>query len=720
MNAVTFDSTCWRIAGRPVYLNSGEFHYFRVPRKDWRRRMKLHKEAGGNCLATYVPWVIHEPEEGRFVFDADEHTQLEAFLKTAAEMELYVIARPGPYQYSELLYAGLPHWLCDRYPQILAKKHDGSPLRFFSVSYVHPLFLSKARRWFDQVCPILARYTVSRGGPIALTQFDNEMVGIHIWFGGLDYNAEAMGVGTADGRYPRFLRERYGDVAAMNQATGLTTSDFSEVKPPVPNGPFTPLELHRRKDYLEFYLETVADYARTLSSWMREYGIDTPLVHNSASATLHSIFQETVMAMEENFVLGADHYYTLNQNWPQNNPTPQYARSVFMSMEALRLKGVPPTIFELPGGSLSDWPPITPQDARACYFANLALGMKGHNYYIFTGGPNAPGTGATADLYDYGAAIGARGEKRPLYKAEKEFGLFVRERPWLMEARGEADCRLAFDLETERADHYARGRGSFVFGLTESLEFLQKGTLTTAFCAGLSPALVNLGQENWTADTSTPLVVTTASVMSRAKQERLVLFLKRGGRALFLPVLPDTGDQFEPCTVLRDFLGAFPCKASGPVPARLNVGPLENIYMNGELFVPEAIPAGAEEIGRDERTGRAVAWRQRVPGGGEAIVLGFVWHHAMREHEQMLGFLLERLGLRRRIECDNPNVWVTLRTAGRRSMLFLMNLFSAPMEASVHCRPSWSDSMIATGRHKLPAMTVKRVELPTVSGTPAP
>jgi len=53
MRPINYDQTCYRIDGKPVYLNSGEFHYFRVPRADWRARMKLFKQAGGNCLAFF-------------------------------------------------------------------------------------------------------------------------------------------------------------------------------------------------------------------------------------------------------------------------------------------------------------------------------------------------------------------------------------------------------------------------------------------------------------------------------------------------------------------------------------------------------------------------------------------------------------------------------------------------------------------------------------------
>ena len=60
MKPIEVTKTCYQIDGKAVYLNSGEFHYFRVPRADWKERMALFKEAGGNCLATYSPWLLDE------------------------------------------------------------------------------------------------------------------------------------------------------------------------------------------------------------------------------------------------------------------------------------------------------------------------------------------------------------------------------------------------------------------------------------------------------------------------------------------------------------------------------------------------------------------------------------------------------------------------------------------------------------------------------------
>ena len=89
------DSQSVLFDGRREFLLSGEMHYFRMPRADWRRRMRLWKDAGGNFLSTYVPWLIHESEEGRIIFGDRSERDLAGFLETAAEEGLPVILRPG-------------------------------------------------------------------------------------------------------------------------------------------------------------------------------------------------------------------------------------------------------------------------------------------------------------------------------------------------------------------------------------------------------------------------------------------------------------------------------------------------------------------------------------------------------------------------------------------------------------------------------------------------
>ncbi|MBM4164992.1 MAG: hypothetical protein FJ222_11225 [Lentisphaerae bacterium] len=709
MNPVVFDSTGYRIGGVSTPLISGEFHYFRVPKADWRRRMRLFKETGGNTLSTYIPWLLHEPEEGRFAWGGDG-LDLEGFLQVAREEGLYVIARPGPYQYSELIYDGLPGWLCENYPEVLARNPEGQILRKASISYVHPLFWDKVRRWFDAVCPILARYclTPSGGsGPIAFIQIDNEMGGVHEWFGGLDYNPVSMGFGQSDGRYPLWLQARYSDIRTLNTQYGTRYASFAEVEPCGGQGVCV---IRRRKDYFHFYLGTIAAYARFLTDQVRAHHIQTPIVHNSAHPNMNTYFLETVAELGDGFLLGSDHYYNLGQTWPQNNPTPQYAVRCLLSLEELRLMGFPPTVFELPGGSCADWPPLTPSDALASYMTNLAFGMKGFNYYIFTGGQNPPAAGAMSDMYDYSAAISPTGEIRPLLAAQKAFGQAITERPWLATAERVCDFRMGLDLEYARALKYWPDEEPRPTP-KEAWEAMRAGPLTTALCLGLSPEMVRLDAPlgaRLPGRGTKPLLVVAACSMAARKQQAIVNELNAGGHALILPVLPWLDDHLNPCTILSDYLGAPTFNPPPKSPLRPRVAGVANVLGNVAALW-ERLPPGAEILGMEERSGKPLAWSWTTPGGGTVIVLGLSWQHSMREQEQMLKNLLVRLGCEPAVHGSNPNVWVTVWTAGHKAVIFLLNLLSAPMETAVSVTLP-DGRLLDLGRHRLDPVSVTLID----------
>ncbi len=705
MNPITFTKQSYIIDGKPGFLYSGEFHYFRVRKSAWRERMELFKKAGGNCIATYIPWLIHEPTEGNITFAGEDHLDLEGFLKIAQETGLRVMARPGPYQYSELVYGGLPRWLYDGYPALHARRLNGESIQRGSVSYIHPLFLEKVKRWFDAVCPLIARYTISQGGPIAFTQFDNEAMGVHLWRGSADYNPETMGFGKSGGRYTRFMQKRFPCLTDLNTAYDSAYERYEDVRPQTPGLPPRTSDTRRKKDYFEFYLGTVAEYGVILVEMMRSHGIDTPFIHNSANPDMNAFFIETVDALGSDFLLGSDHYYNLDQNWNQNNPTPQYAINVFYSNEMLRLMGFPPSIFELPGGSCSDWPPITPHDIKACVLANIALGMKGCNYYIFTGGPNPPGAGLTTDLYDYGAAIGSEGEIRPLYDVVKEIGHFVKDNSWLVEAEHVSDFRVSLDFDYARARQYEAPLTGIRFSAEQAWKFTRVGLLTTAFCSSLSPDFIDMRSDEWLTDLSTPLVVICAETMAQSKQARIVQFLKNGGRALIAPVLPRFDENLHPCTILSDYLGSPELEANDGQQVRFNCGPVVNIFDNGGVSYTQAVPASGKVLGIDEFTNKTISWMSSPTGGGKVVFLGFHWMHAKNEQGQMLSWLLKELGLIQRVICSNPNIWTTLRRHADKSMLFAMNLSTSDMEAEIDC-PKNDDTPGSKHHVALKAMTV--------------
>lgn len=708
MMNIEWDNKSYKINGKSEFLISGEFHYFRVPREDWRKRLELFQEAGGNCVATYIPWILHEPVEGDFRFGDIPERDFEGFLKLCNEMGIFVVCRPGPYQYSEMRYCGLPGWLCENYSEIEARDIKGRLMVKDSVSYLHPVFLDRVKKWFDVVCPKIAQYTLSKGGPVAFVQFDNELIGIHEWFGGWDYNPETMGFGREDGRYANFLKSRYDDIHALNDAYQTEFFGFMDVRP-FDGSPTSLGDRRRAKDYQDFYFNTVAEYAYILTSWMKESGIDCDFIHNSANSSSNSYYLEMLKKLDSNFILGSDLYYNLHMDWEANNPTPKYAINVLLAHETLKNMGFPPTVYELPGGSCSDWPPILPEDLNCCYMTNIAFGMKGFNYYVFTGGYNPENIGGDGNVYDYGAAIGPDNSIRPHYYTQKEFGAFLKENTWLTESDRISDFYLGLDWEYSRSKYYDAGFSGL--GSNNAWTFIKKGLLITSLCASYSPEFLDLYKDNLVNSVDKPLLIASSECMAKAVQERLVKYVENGGKLMLTPVIPYLDENYKPCTVLKEFLDNSTVESYRSAHLNVKVGSIENVYINGGLWVSKNQPEGASILAEDINSKEVVAWKKEYSNGGMVIWSGIQWKFAKHGHIDMFKFFIEQLNCESpKVKCNNPNIWTSLLSDGNQDMLFIMNLFSSPLEASIQIKRQ-EGSYIDIGAYILKPMEVKTVKL---------
>ncbi|AFC31375.1 beta-galactosidase [Paenibacillus mucilaginosus 3016] len=144
--------------GEEIRLYSGAIHYFRIVPEYWEDRLRKLKACGFNTVETYVPWNLHEPQEGRFVFEG--MADLERFIRLAGRLGLHVIVRPSPYICAEWEFGGLPAWL-------LAE--PGMKLRC-----ADPLYLSKVDAYYDELIPRLVPLLCTSGGPVILVQVENE------------------------------------------------------------------------------------------------------------------------------------------------------------------------------------------------------------------------------------------------------------------------------------------------------------------------------------------------------------------------------------------------------------------------------------------------------------------------------------------------------------------------------------------------------------------
>jgi len=154
----TCEGTSFYLDGKEIQLYSGAIHYFRVPAECWYDRLLKLKECGFNCVETYMAWNLHEPKEGQFDFSGN--LDVLRFIKTAEDLGLNVIVRPGPYICAEWEMGGLPAWLL---------KYKGLNLRCSD-----PVYLSKLKNYLAKVLPMLKSHTVEEGGSILMIQLENE------------------------------------------------------------------------------------------------------------------------------------------------------------------------------------------------------------------------------------------------------------------------------------------------------------------------------------------------------------------------------------------------------------------------------------------------------------------------------------------------------------------------------------------------------------------
>lgn len=144
--------------GEPFNIYSGAMHYFRTLPEYWEDRLLKLKKAGFNTVETYVCWNLHEPKKGEYDFSG--MLDIVKFLKTAQELGLYAIVRPGPYICAEWEFGGFPAWL-------LADKN-------IELRCNSELYLKHVRDYFEKLFSLLVPQLITNGGNIIAMQIENE------------------------------------------------------------------------------------------------------------------------------------------------------------------------------------------------------------------------------------------------------------------------------------------------------------------------------------------------------------------------------------------------------------------------------------------------------------------------------------------------------------------------------------------------------------------
>lgn len=271
---------CFYKEGKPILLLCGELHYFRMPRKSWERALDNLVAAGCNAVAYYVPWFVHEYEEGVFDFSGSAHpcNDLHAWIALTQKKGLIGFLRPGPYVYAECTDLGIPGWFLKRHPDAKVKKYENG--RYVNANSLnaaghnHPEFLAATARWYAAVCGEMLPYLMPRGN-IAMVQLCNEIPGDD----NDDHNPENLGVGSPEGRYPRYLRETYGTREMLSARYGAQMPELEFVEPHMLEAAAPALaKLDRLSFYYRWYYPA---YFEALRGMMRAGGVESLFIHNA-------------------------------------------------------------------------------------------------------------------------------------------------------------------------------------------------------------------------------------------------------------------------------------------------------------------------------------------------------------------------------------------------------------------------------------------------------
>ncbi len=655
---IEHDGRTYIIDGRRTVIYGGTLQFFRVPRRHWRDRLDKMREHGLNTVDTYVAWNWHEPEPGTFDFTGETVSErdLVSFLELAQELGMNVIIRPGPYICGEWRNGGVPEWLINEHPEILAKGPNGPLPRdiyYPPITYLHPTYLEAVERWYEAVLPIIRDYLHTNGGPIISVSIDDEPSYWETIFQPFltDYNEVITRPG---GLWEEWLRSNY-TIDELSERYGVQIGDYSEVYAPASETEPLPKIL----DWHHFKIWMTNRYVEHLYDHLRRY-VDVPISildpYLLQLAWRH--FYRYVKERNLDIHLWTEFWYSFYRSFDLKEDRlghVYYKIGIYRFYQ--KMLGTPPLSIETQA-SLAHT--IEPDEAELLYALLPALGIHNVNYYLYVGGENPRGyeshNGITWDVY---SPIGLDGSERPHVEPIEWLGEFLKGNPRFLDT--ELETTVAFGAYEP---YEALNIFSLRKNLTESVnlnEYLlgERGLFTLLAMSNVPFSVLDLEEASVEEMLGYgQLWVYSLDFIGREVQDKLVEFIKRGGNLVILPMLPYLDENLKPYTALADFLGVEVERAE----ARDNPRLIQFTSVEGDGINRMLVRNTVREV----KGGEPFVFHHRKPvgtlvrkGKGSAIVLGFRLQYYTSYHDLHRRFvdkLLEIQGVERPFEVTDRDM----------------------------------------------------------------
>ncbi|GGE03852.1 glycoside hydrolase [Marinithermofilum abyssi] len=692
------------IDGKPRIILCGEIHYYRLDREDWQDRIDKLKAAGCNAVASYVPWLCHEPVEGEVDLEGRTRPELDlaGFIDLCRENGLWFFVRPGPFIMAEMKNEGLPHWIYEKHPEIVPVSWDGKPAPTKTVDYLAPAFLEETRKWYASVMEVIAPRLITRGGNVLAVQLDNE-IGMLSWVSNSPDLTENV---LAD--FAVWLKERHAP-AVLAQRYPFDLDD-AEVRRRAVRSPGEEYAAELMRDLGYYMRHRFARYVAALRGFAEECGVTgVPFVVNIHGTSegrgftypigISQLYESYIQA--PGYLSGSDIYFG---NLDMNSFQDLYLINGFM--DAVHLPDQPLTSVEFNcgdgnfgctyGGRYD--PSAADFKLRMC----IAQGNRMINYYLFAGGRNyrlddAPDDGNgriafTGERHGFAAPVSPEGELNYTYprmaRANRAV-MAVSEKLALMEEErdGVAFAFIPDYFMTESRYPDSGRMGDIVENLQAnraggSWEIVARAMLLAGYRFGAADI-----QNRPLDPKETPmLVLASARYMDADLQQKLADYLRVGGGVFLYGEVPLFDMEGNPCTILAGALGVRPtgnrsagehyylslCAEGWAVPRPEVRTHFAQVFEAGE---------GVEPILRVYGTGEVCGFDVPV-GKGRAIVIAAAYDCDI----PLFRSALEKLGVRAALghDCPYHGIFMTsTASAEGERFLHLLNLDGFDKEFTV-------------------------------------
>lgn len=675
--------------GRPVFLLSGEIHYFRIERTLWDKHLQEAAAAGLRTVSSYVPWAWHEPEEGKFDFSGETHPQrdLKAWIDACRRHGLSCILKPGPFILAEFRGAGLPDWFVDGYASKVRMRNSHNELvNSDGVNLFHPDYLHHVERWYDQIIPFIAQRQASNGGPVIMMQLCNE-IGVFSWLAHQADYSEATRL-----RFVAWLEGKYGSVEKLNQIWNTRYTSFSQIQlPPDGRAPYAnAADRARDYDWHSLWRTVYGDYLRMLTDMVRQRGLTVPLYHNLPGwiyghgyefPVNHTMYDDLYGDRSE-LIFGVDHIPEFLSY--RNMHDDRIINDITAAMQGSK----PLFAAEFQSGSREYHVVTNPREMALFYKASIAHGLRGWNYYMFSQGKNPPRKGYSGETFYWFNPLNADGTRTSAYPLVKQTNQLISslEDTILKSERRAEICVLFYPpyyaTELERPE-----TGASV------LNFVPAAIRRTAWFDGLLKALQILNVDYDLAD----LTRTEAAGLSNYKlvwafatdemeardQQVLVDYATEGGQLVIFPTLPDRDMHQQSCTVLRDALGVSPSGSESIDSPLIDMLNLKDIKCANPQLVYSPEDIAEDQVIARTLSGAICGWQKSL-GNGRVVHLGTWLGYDTEGHLPAYKALLDLSDAQQQFASATHFLTVRERfSADRGGLLFVANYYNEEMTGKI-------------------------------------